>query len=91
MLDLDETFVHANDKYDPEADIVLKIDVSLVPTQPDFKSIYVKKRPYCDDFLREMAKHFEIVMFTASMERYAQPLFNQLDPKGNLIDYALFR
>jgi len=51
----------------------------------------VKKRPYCDDFLRLLSPHFEIVMFTASLAKYAQPLFNRLDPTGTLIDHVLFR
>ena len=59
--------------------------------QPEYRKIYVKKRPYVDDFLKEMSKHFEIVMFTASVERYAVPLFERLDPKGNIIDSQLFR
>lgn len=30
-------------------------------------------------------------MFTASLQRYAEPIFDCLDPKGNLIDHCLFR
>ena len=38
-----------------------------------------------------MAPHFEIVMFTASLSKYAGPLFKRLDPQGTLIDFCLFR
>jgi carboxy-terminal domain RNA polymerase II polypeptide A small phosphatase len=53
--------------------------------------VFAKKRPFCEQFLSELAPHFEIVMFTASMNRYAKPLFRKLDPKGNIIDFELFR
>ena len=83
--------MHAGEKYIPDADITLSIDVSCIPLQPEYRKIYVKKRPYVDEFLREVSKHFEVVMFTASVERYAVPLFERLDPKGNIIDSQLFR
>lgn len=30
-------------------------------------------------------------MFTASMKKYAEPIFKRLDPKGVLIDHCLYR
>jgi len=38
-----------------------------------------------------VAPLFEIVMFTASLSRYAEPLFRRLDPTGKLIDHCLYR
>jgi carboxy-terminal domain RNA polymerase II polypeptide A small phosphatase len=32
-------------------------------------NIYVGKRPHLDEFLEEMGKLFEIVIFTASLQR----------------------
>ena len=54
------------------------------------QKVYATKRPYCDEFLEAIAPHYEIIMFTASMSRYAEPLFKKLDPKG-LIDTCLYR
>lgn len=91
VLDLDETLVHSERRFAADADIVLNIDMSKIPCQPMIQKIYVQKRPFCDEFLRALSPLYEIVMFTASMERYASPLFARLDPKGNLIDTSLYR
>lgn len=37
-----------------------------------------------------MSKHFELVVFTASLSKYAEPLMLQLDPE-NFCSYKLFR
>lgn len=37
-----------------------------------------------------MAKHYELVVFTASLSKYAEPLVAQLDPAG-YCSYKLFR
>ena len=52
--------------------------------------VYVAKRPGVDEFLLEMAKHYEIVIYTASLNKYADPLLDLLDPH-NVIRTRLFR
>ena len=52
--------------------------------------VYVMKRPGVDEFLLEMAKHYEIVIYTASLNKYADPLLDLLDPH-RVIRYRLFR
>ena len=42
-------------------------------------------------FLREVALHFEIVVFTASLGLYARPLLKRLVPSNDVIDFILFR
>ena len=42
--------------------------------------VYVQVRPGTDQFLREMAQHYEVVIFTASLSKYANPLMDLLDP-----------
>jgi len=42
------------------------------------------------EFLSEVAKHYEIVLFTASLAKYADPLLDLLDV-NHTIDYRLFR
>jgi len=37
-----------------------------------------------------MALHYELIIYTASLSKYANPLLDWLDPKG-LCDYRLFR
>jgi RNA polymerase II subunit A small phosphatase-like protein len=52
--------------------------------------VYVAKRPGVDEFLLEMAKHYEIVIYTASLNKYADPLLDLLDPH-RVIRARLFR
>ena len=37
------------------------------------------KRPFCEEFILRMSNYYEIVMFTASLSKYAEPLYNKLD------------
>lgn len=48
------------------------------------------KRPGVDAFLLEMAKYYEIVVYTASLNKYADPLLDLLDPH-RVIRTRLFR
>lgn len=52
--------------------------------------VYVCKRPGVDEFLVEMAKHYEVVIYTASLNKYADPLLDLLDPHRT-IRSRLFR
>ena len=91
MLDLDETLVHSSFKPVSEPDFTFTINISNIPNQVMNQKVYACKRPYCDQFLEAVAPHYEIVMFTASLSRYAEPLFKKLDPKQRLFDSCLYR
>jgi CTD small phosphatase-like protein 2 len=47
-------------------------------------------RPGCDKFLTEMAELYEVVIFTAAMEDYANWVLNTIDKKKR-IKYRLYR
>jgi RNA polymerase II subunit A small phosphatase-like protein len=86
ILDLDETLVHSALKpFCSKSDFVLNI-----PFEKKTQTIYVLVRPYVDEFLTQMAKVYELVIFTASIPDYANPLLNKLDPLHK-ISYRLFR
>jgi len=85
VLDLDETLVHSSFRAVPGADFVIPVQIEDV-----VHFVYVAKRPGVDEFLAEMAKHYEIVIYTASLNKYADPLLDLLDPK-RLIRARLFR
>ncbi|XBW35999.1 hypothetical protein QEN19_001574 [Hanseniaspora menglaensis] len=74
VLDLDETLVHSSFKYVKAADFVIPVEIDGI-----VHSVYVLKRPGCDEFLREVAKWYEVVIFTASVSRYGDPLLDTLD------------
>ncbi len=48
-------------------------------------------RPYCLQFLEEMSKIFEIIIFTAALKDYADSILDILDPNKLLINYRLYR
>ena len=53
-------------------------------------NIFVLKRPGVEEFIAKISKLYELVVFTASMSQYANPLLNKLDP-CHLIKHRLFR
>jgi len=85
VLDLDETLVHSSFRAVPGADFVIPVQIEDV-----VHFVYVMKRPGVDEFLVEMAKHYEIVIYTASLNKYADPLLDLLDPHKT-IRKRLFR
>eukprot|EP01130_Rhizamoeba_saxonica_P006905 TRINITY_DN276_c0_g1_i2.p1 TRINITY_DN276_c0_g1~~TRINITY_DN276_c0_g1_i2.p1 ORF type:complete len:289 (-),score=70.01 TRINITY_DN276_c0_g1_i2:73-939(-) len=85
VLDLDETLVHC-DVESPEG-----ADFSFDLTEDDGSYVvYCRKRPGVDAFLEKVAEIFELVVFTASTQEYADQILDVLDPKG-LIKYRLYR
>lgn len=53
-------------------------------------NVYVKKRPGVDEFMEKMSKLYEVVLFTASLPKYAEPLLAQLDT-NKIFKSHLFR
>jgi carboxy-terminal domain RNA polymerase II polypeptide A small phosphatase len=76
VLDLDETLVHSSFKPIDNADIVQPVEID-----GKVQYVYVLKRPFCEEFIFKMSSHYEIIMFTASLSKYAEPLYAKLDPK----------
>jgi len=85
VLDLDETLVHSSFKPIPNADFVISIELDNV-----IHRVYVLKRPGVDNFLRHVGQKFEVVVFTASLAKYADPLLDILD-RGKVVRTRLFR
>jgi RNA polymerase II subunit A small phosphatase-like protein len=74
VLDLDETLVHSSFQPVPNADFVIPVEI-----EGQVHQVYVLKRPGVDEFLKQCATKYEIVIFTASLSKYADPLLDQLD------------
>jgi CTD small phosphatase-like protein 2 len=47
-------------------------------------------RPYAENFIEEMSKYYELVIFTAALSDYADWILEKIDP-NNLIKYKLYR
>jgi len=85
VLDLDETLVHSSFKPVRDADYIVPVEIDRIVYK-----VYVRKRPFVDEFLIECGKHYEVVVFTASLSKYANPLLDMLDV-NNVVTHRLFR
>ena len=85
ILDLDETLVHSSFTPFEKNDIILDVDFEGV-----IFNIFVLVRPFAKQFLINLSKYFELVIFTASISKYASPLLDILDVERK-IKYRLYR
>ena len=86
VLDLDETLVHSQFMtFSTPSDVIIKIEI-----ENEMHDIHVMVRPGVKEFLEKMEKLYEIVIFTASVSKYADPLLDIIDKKG-FCPFRLFR
>lgn len=52
---------------------------------------WVNKRPYCDEFLRRVVKWFNLVIFTASVQEYADPVIDWLEQERKFFSARYYR
>mmetsp|Transcript_9115 Transcript_9115/g.10948 ORF Transcript_9115/g.10948 Transcript_9115/m.10948 type:complete len:365 (+) Transcript_9115:53-1147(+) len=86
VLDLDETLVHCSVDGGTDADLTFPVDFNGTIYQ-----VSVKIRPHMAKFLEMVSDKFEVVVFTASQQVYADTLLDILDPDKTLIKHRLFR
>lgn len=77
VLDLDETLVHSSFKPIDNPDFTLPIQI-----ESQVYTVYVQKRPLVDEFLRRVSRHWEVVVFTASLEKYGGPVLDWLESEA---------
>ncbi|RHZ76004.1 hypothetical protein Glove_208g90 [Diversispora epigaea] len=85
VLDLDETLVHSSFKLIHQPDFVVPVEI-----ENQMHNVYVIKRPGVDQFLKKMGEIYEIVVFTASLSKYADPVLDMLD-QHRVVKHRLFR
>lgn len=103
VLDLDETLVHSSFKVSMIAheytDVTLLTSYQIlhqadftipVEIEGQYHNVYVIKRPGVDAFLKRVGEIYEVVVFTASVSKYGDPLLDQLDI-SNSVHHRLFR
>lgn len=86
ILDVDETLVHSSYQPTSHFDIHLALRVNGA-----ICNVYVAIRPFIREFFEAISPLFEIVIFTASVSMYCDPLINELDKDGLLGKMRLFR
>ena len=87
ILDLDETLVHSGFTIVPNHPPDITINVEI---ENKIHNVYILVRPRAKEFIEKMSKLYEIVIFTASLSKYANPLLDKLDSK-KLCSFRLFR
>ncbi|KAG9242488.1 plasma membrane phosphatase required for sodium stress response [Calycina marina] len=85
VLDLDETLVHSSFKILHQADMTIPVEI-----EGQYHNVYVIKRPGVDQFMKRVGELYEVVVFTASVSKYGDPLLDQLDIH-QVVHHRLFR
>ncbi|CCX05989.1 HAD-like domain-containing protein [Pyronema domesticum] len=85
VLDLDETLVHSSFKLLQQADFTIPVEI-----EGTYHNVYVIKRPGVDQFMKRVGELYEVVVFTASVSKYGDPLLDQLDIH-HVVHHRLFR
>ncbi|GAB2842771.1 NIF family HAD-type phosphatase [Ferruginibacter profundus] len=68
ILDLDETLIHASRN---------KLDIS---EDFQFDKYFVHKRPYLDQFLIDISKHYRIGIWSSADDLYVSEIINKIKP-----------
>ena len=89
IFDLDETLIHCVDdieQEDPDEVIEIHFEDEEGPVHAG-----INIRPYMYECLREANKHFQVVVFTASHQTYADAIINHIDPDNQYFQHRLYR
>ena len=99
VIDLDETLIHSLAKGGRMSSghmVEVKLShpatfngLSLGPQHPIL--YYVHKRPHCDDFLKKVCKWYNLVVFTASVQEYADPVIDWLEQERKYFSARYYR
>ncbi|KAK4162637.1 NLI interacting factor-like phosphatase-domain-containing protein [Cladorrhinum sp. PSN259] len=101
ILDLDETLIHSMSKGGRMSSghmvevrlnttyVAMGGQASIGPQHPIL--YYVHKRPHCDEFLRRVSKWFNLVVFTASVQEYADPVIDWLEADRKYFSARYYR
>lgn len=94
VLDLDETLIHSLAKGGRMSSghmVEVKLNMPVAISSPSGHQAaqvigpqhpilyYVHKRPHCDEFLKKVCKWYKLVVFTASVQEYADPVIDWLE------------
>ncbi|KAM3146050.1 hypothetical protein pb186bvf_001707 [Paramecium bursaria] len=90
VLDLDETLVHS--QFQPVTGHDFQINVNFlkqtfyqIVVQGVQFVVYVTIRPGAEQFIETMFEYYDIIMWTASLKEYADPVMDYIDPNRRAI------
>ncbi|CAD8054704.1 unnamed protein product [Paramecium sonneborni] len=87
VFDLDETLLHCNENVNDSTDHTIMIKMpneGMVETK-------INIRPYCQQMLKILSNHFELILFTAGYQYYADKAVDLIDPDRKLFQYRFYR
>jgi CTD small phosphatase-like protein 2 len=88
IFDMDETLIHCVDDIESQnPDVILEIDFEGEETV----CAGINIRPYVMECLQEANKTFQVIVFTASHQTYADAILDYLDPQKELIHFRMYR
>ncbi|KAI1380779.1 NLI interacting factor-like phosphatase-domain-containing protein [Hypoxylon crocopeplum] len=102
ILDLDETLIHSMSKGGRMGSghmVEVRLNTTYVAGGNNQQALgpqhpilyYVHKRPHCDEFLRKVCKWFNLVVFTASVQEYADPVIDWLESERKFFSGRFYR
>ena len=83
IQDAQLTFLYGNDYRDRPVDEEVKMSPPDEDCEPFLSGFFV--RPYLNECLKFVNQHFEVAIFTAGYDWYANPILDRIDPSGTLI------
>ena len=86
ILDMDETLIAAKFEGKQQKNFKKTFSFDFQGTQ-----IHVRLRPYLSDALEKLSQFYEIVVFTAGVKDYADPILDKIDPDNTLFKKRLYR
>ena len=87
IFDLDETLTHCKLKNIESAQRKVKIKISASIE----RTVGLNIRPNYEETIKKIKEKYHVVMFTASLQKYADAIMAEIDPKGELFEYRLYR
>lgn len=99
IIDLDETLIHSMAKggrmstgHMVEVRLGGPVSSSGMQIGPGVPILYyVHERPSCHDFLRKVAKWYNLIVFTASVQEYADPVIDWLERERKYFSGRYYR
>ncbi|KAK4998979.1 Nuclear envelope morphology protein 1 [Elasticomyces elasticus] len=99
VIDLDETLIHSMAKggrmstgYMVEVKLGAPVGGAGIVLGPQVPILYyVHERPFCHEFLRKVCKWYNLIVFTASVQEYADPVIDWLERERKYFSGRYYR
>ena len=74
-----------------EYTLILDLDETLVHCEDEeTDDSRLNIRPDCHEFLKKVSQFYEVIIFTASLQEYADWAIDKIDPEGRFISHRLY-